>query len=124
MSTKATALQPKAYYWVKTEGYHQKHTPLYHSTDGWRVEINDKTVFISTYKLELLFGKGCVKEMVMFEADRAKEEKKNAFLPYVIDTEDEHDAYHVVLYNPVVGLALINGMLAPIDVKYPLAYPD
>ena len=59
------------YYWVKTEGYHNEYLPFYFGVDGWRVEIVDKTVFISTYKLELLFGRGCIKREVDFDKDRS-----------------------------------------------------
>ena len=112
------------FYWVETNGYHQQYTPLYfNKAKQWRVEINDKTVFISEYKLELLFGRGCVKRPVDFEADKATFEEvknQNGFFPYICDTEDGKPT--ILMFNNALQVAKINGMLAPMPLTDKLVF--
>lgn len=54
-------LKCDANYWVKTSGYVNTYTAMYRNKEGsWRINIDDRTLFISDYKLELLYGKNCV----------------------------------------------------------------
>lgn len=111
------------YYWVKTNGYHASHTPMYLNTDNqWRIEINDTTLFISDYKLELLYGRGCVIREVDFNADLNSAPKQNAFLPHLVSTDNSHAVFYV---NTAINMAMLNGMLVPMkDTQGALFFHD
>jgi hypothetical protein len=89
---------------------------IYLNVDNrWRVEINDKTVFITHQALERLFGKGCVIRPLDLTIDVAGENEpvphpQNVFMPHLLDHEKETV---VIQVNPAIQGALINGMLIP-----------
>lgn len=107
------------YWWVRTAGYHMEHSLIYLNTDNrWRVEINDKTVFITHQALERLFGKGCVVRRLDLTMDIASDKDPlphplNVFMPHLLDHEKETV---VILVNPAIKAALMNGMLVPTSV--------
>lgn len=113
-----TELKPDNYYWVEIDGYHNKHVPLYYNAMGqWRVYVLDSTRFITTYTLNLLFGKKCIKRLVDFDndlTDTPKESYGPTPEPYrrLADTpEGESADFHVLFGN--TSMTLIEGMYVP-----------
>lgn len=65
-------IKPNSHYWIKTEGITTEHKVISTNPKGlWMVPIFDKTVFLSNYKLELLFGRNCIIREVDFTKDVA-----------------------------------------------------
>jgi hypothetical protein len=123
MTKKNIKRKGNTYYWIKTEGYHSVYSPFYYNGESWKVEINDRTCFISDYKLELLFGKGCIDRMVDLEKDSTQftvgdientvELDNN--LRYMYVTSDSNNGSYTVfnfitLYNTMFhnGMMIIN----------------
>jgi hypothetical protein len=110
MLIKKHSRETKKHYWIKTEGFESSYTPLYYGSDGWRVEVQGKTCFISDYKLKLLFGKLSFLREVDFKHDSIKFtvgdiENYNNFdtklIPMHIITDDNQNEIlnYCVLYN-------------------------
>lgn len=116
MSNGKVERETGCFYWVRTAGYHDEFTPLYFNKDKqFRLEYNDKTLFLSEHKLEQLFGKNCVSRKVDFTTDTCENpEEKNAFLPYLVDTDSGEP--FIILFNPAINLGLSCGKVVPIDV--------
>lgn len=100
------------YYWVKTGGYHSEYTPLYFNGESWKVSINDRDLFISDYKLELLFGKNSILRAINQETDlKAQHDNLNAFYPALLKADSGNDIVFMVHGN--IHMAIHNGMLVP-----------
>lgn len=115
------------YWWIHTGGYHMQHSLVYLNKDNqWRLDVNDKTVFISTQTLERMFGKGCILRPLDVSTDQVEAHtrpKNNAFLPCLLD----EDGVIVILINPAINMAMINGALVPasaLNVKGPLVFDE
>lgn len=98
------------HYWVKTEDFESPYTPLYYGSDGWRVEVQGKTCFISDYKLKLLFGTLSIIREVDFKLDTLKftvgdvenyKDFDTKLIPMHILTDDNQNEIlnYCVLYN-------------------------
>lgn len=114
--SKPQHLPLSTHWWVRTTGYHMEHSLFYLNADNrWKVDINDKSVFISHQALERLFGKGCVIRPLDLSTDIALDSEPsprqlNAFMPHLLDNDE---ATVVILVNPAIKAAIINGMLIP-----------
>lgn len=83
-------LNKDTHYWVKTNGYECNYTCIYRNADGsWRISVDDRVLFISDYKLELLYGKNCVLREFNKETDLINL-SGNAKLP-IEDSESEEE---------------------------------
>lgn len=103
----------KGYYWVKTKGYHREYSPLYFNGTSWKISINDKDLFISTYKLELLYGRSCVIRAIDKSIDmNDNPDRINAFIPCLSQSNCGNDM--ILSAHPLLNMVFINGMLAPI----------
>lgn len=91
-------LNNDTYYWVKTDGYLTKHTAIYRNANGqWRISIDDKVLFISDYKLSLLYGKDCVVRELKEEYDILKIKEGTSLPDYFMDTDKGLELYLKIL---------------------------
>ena len=96
------------FYWVRVDGYDNKYLPIYHNDSSqWRVDIYDRTVFISTYKLQLLFGKNCIQREVDLVND-VSEEGHLPPSPKAVLVPTERQGLHILMANHVG--TIVSGM--------------
>jgi hypothetical protein len=101
----------KKLYWVNTDGYFCKFLPLLYGNDGWIVTSDDRTLFLSDYKLQLLFGKKCILREVNIDTDILTEDPiKNSFFPLLLNSGDHHTVF---MTHPTLNISLHNGMIIP-----------
>lgn len=63
-------LKAETYYWIKTNGFTKVEEIYFRNINGcWCVDINHGRVFLSDYKMELIFGKGFAIREVDFDND-------------------------------------------------------
>jgi hypothetical protein len=114
INMKKIELKPNTYYWVKNSGYHAEYIPLYFSGHSWKLSIRDKDIFISNYKLELLYGKNCILREINHSTDLLKEDPEiSCFFPALVESDSGSDI--VFFIHPILRMADHNGMLVPID---------
>tara|TARA_B100001245_G_C22756865_1_gene366349 strand:+ start:242 stop:628 length:387 start_codon:yes stop_codon:yes gene_type:complete len=110
-------LEKMKYYWVKVDGYDLKYRAFLFNGTSWKISFHDSDKFISSYKLELLFGKDCVIREVNFEKDiddGTIENDLDMKLSFVdaFSLSDDGRLF-VTPYIPVFGFPVINGKIIP-----------
>ncbi|AUR87580.1 hypothetical protein NVP1101O_169 [Vibrio phage 1.101.O._10N.261.45.C6] len=76
-------LENNKYYWIKTDGIIHKYVPIYRNNWGsWCVDTESTRVFLSDYKLKLLYGSDCIDREVDFENDLVDMEDEGLQLYY------------------------------------------
>lgn len=116
------------YYWIKTNGLKIKQVPFYFNGSSWKATIDDRDLFISDYKLKLLYGKDCVLRAINEETDLIETkdiEPTNSFLPALVKADSGHNIVFNV--HPNLKMAHHNGMLVPMPFKNIvgfLTYPE
>lgn len=110
-------LEKMKYYWVKTDGYDLKYRAFLFNGTSWKISFQDADKFISSYKLELLFGKDCVIREVDFQNDiddGTIENDPDMKLSFVdAFTLSDDGRFFVTSYIPIFGFPVINGKIIP-----------
>lgn len=79
------------YYWIFTNGFYHKYSPVYYGNDGWKITQNDSVSFVSTHTLKKIYGNESIIRKVDFTKDQIEPCDKHSSVFDFIVLESENN---------------------------------